>query len=203
MSWLGNGFREESKALADAYAQMYAPKEEQQQEEEKVEKEELKEATYPSDFINPDGSKRAVAKKKDGRPRQDDQEKDAAGRRKTVDEGKDPIKYALEADKKLMKLHTKDKPAPKGYTKEEAVIAAMKDAYEMMYEKKSGKDKCGEGTYWDSEEKKCKSKKKSGGGGRAIFYGGHSHSHDDDDDNDGGSDAGAAGDAAGGGGGGE
>ena len=104
-----------------------------------------------------------------------------------------------------MKLHTKDKPAPKGYEKKEEqdILAAMKDAYEMMYEKKkSGSDKCGEGTYWDKEEKKCKSKKKSGGGGRAIFYGGHSHGHDDEEgESEGGSDGAAAGEAAGGGGG--
>ena len=47
------------------------------------------EATYPSDFRNPDGSKRAVAKKKYGKdsgPKQHDQETDRYGRRKTVDE---------------------------------------------------------------------------------------------------------------------
>ena len=47
---------------------------------------EMTEATYPSDFINPDGSKRAVAKKKTGRPIQHDQKTDKYGRRKTVDE---------------------------------------------------------------------------------------------------------------------
>jgi len=46
---------------------------------------EMTEATYPSDFINPDGSKRAVAKKKTGRPIQHDQPT-SGGRRKTVDE---------------------------------------------------------------------------------------------------------------------
>ena len=46
----------------------------------------MKEATYPSDFRNPDGSKRAVAKKKYGMPKQHDQETDRYGRRKTVDE---------------------------------------------------------------------------------------------------------------------
>ena len=44
------------------------------------------EATYPSDFRNPDGSKRAVAKKKYGMPKQHDQPTDRYGRRKTVDE---------------------------------------------------------------------------------------------------------------------
>ena len=46
---------------------------------------EMTEATYPSDFRNPDGSKRSVAKKKDGRPVQHDQPM-SGGRRKTVDE---------------------------------------------------------------------------------------------------------------------
>jgi hypothetical protein len=46
---------------------------------------EMTEATYPSDFINPDGSKRSVAKKKTGRPIQHDQPT-KGGRRKTVDE---------------------------------------------------------------------------------------------------------------------
>jgi len=45
----------------------------------------VKEATYPSDFRNPDGSKRSVAKKKDVRPIQHDQPT-SGGRRKTVDE---------------------------------------------------------------------------------------------------------------------
>ena len=43
---------------------------------------EVKEATYPSDFINPDGSKRSVAKKKTGRPIQHDQPT-SGGRRKS------------------------------------------------------------------------------------------------------------------------
>ena len=46
----------------------------------------ISEATYPSDFRNPDGSKRSVAKKKRDRPQQDDQERDRHGRRKTIDE---------------------------------------------------------------------------------------------------------------------
>ena len=48
---------------------------------------EMTEATYPSDFINPDGSKRSVAKKKTGRPVQHDQPM-SGGRRKTVDENR-------------------------------------------------------------------------------------------------------------------
>ena len=50
----------------------------------------IDEATYPSDFVNRDGSKRAVAKSKkdrqDMRPQQDDCERDRFGRRKCVDE---------------------------------------------------------------------------------------------------------------------
>ena len=48
-------------------------------------KKKVDEATYPSDFRNPDGSKRAVAKKKTDRPIQHDQPT-SGGRRKTVDE---------------------------------------------------------------------------------------------------------------------
>ena len=52
---------------------------------EKRKKKGIKEATYPSDFRNPDGSKRAVAKKKYDMPKQHD-EPTRGGRRKTVDE---------------------------------------------------------------------------------------------------------------------
>ena len=44
-------------------------------------KDAMKEATYPSDFINPDGSKRGVAKPKTGRPQQHDEPVDRYGRR--------------------------------------------------------------------------------------------------------------------------
>ena len=63
--------RGEEPATAKRYAEMRKKK--------------VDEATYPSDFINPDGSKRAVAKKKTGRPIQHDQPT-SGGRRKTVDE---------------------------------------------------------------------------------------------------------------------
>ena len=53
--------------------------------DKKVKGSKVVEATYPSDFINPDGSKRAVAKKKYGMPKQHD-EPTRGGRRKTVDE---------------------------------------------------------------------------------------------------------------------
>jgi len=67
MTFSAKQFRE----LNDAYKAMYAPatEEEVTQEEAPVEEvEEVDEATYPSDFRNPDGSKRSVAKKKNGRP---------------------------------------------------------------------------------------------------------------------------------------
>ena len=57
------------------------------------------EVRYPSDFRNPDGSKRSVAKKKDRRPKQHDEPTDRYGRRKTVDEQttlKDEIQDILE-----------------------------------------------------------------------------------------------------------
>ena len=159
MSWLGNGFREEAKSLADAYASMY----------------------------------------------------EAAEKSEVIDEGKDPIKQALESDKKLMKLHTKDKPAPKGYAKEEVdeaeLLGALADAYSMMYEKKKDSDKCGDDTYWDKEEKKCKSKKKKSSTtvivGRGYHGGGHHHSGSDggDSETDGGdTEGGTEGGTAGGGG---
>lgn len=66
----------------DAKSVMYATATKMAKEETEID-----EATYPSDFRNPDGSKRAVAKKKYGRPQQHDQKTDKYGRRKTVDEG--------------------------------------------------------------------------------------------------------------------
>lgn len=67
MTFSAKQFRE----LNDAYKAMYAPatEEEVTQEEAPVEEvEEVDEATYPSDFMNPDGTKRSVARKKKGRP---------------------------------------------------------------------------------------------------------------------------------------
>ena len=55
-----------------------------------MKEENVDEATYPSDFKNPDGSTRSVAKKKTGRPVQHDQAM-SGGRRKTVDEEKKPL----------------------------------------------------------------------------------------------------------------
>jgi hypothetical protein len=71
-------------------------------------KKKVDEATYPSDFINPDGSKRSVAKKKYGRgsgPKQHDQETDRYGRRKTVDESDN---FTLIADFLISEGQVKD-----------------------------------------------------------------------------------------------
>ena len=74
-------------------------------EYKKEEVEPVDEATYPSDFRNPDGSKRSVAKRKDGRPQQHDQETDRSGRRKTVDEGREEdAKKSLDAVKKRQEV---------------------------------------------------------------------------------------------------
>ena len=106
----------------------------------------------------------------------------------------------------------------KNYVKQEAdkarnnmeeadLLAALADAYGMMYEKKKDSDKCGEGTYWDSEEKKCKKKKSSKSTtvivGRGGYYGGgHHHGGSDGGDTDGGdTDSGTEGGGDGGGGG--
>ena len=90
----------------------------------------------------------------------------------------------------------KKKPAVKNIPEELELLAALQDGYSMMYEKKKDSDKCGEGTYWDSEEKKCKKKKSSKNTtvivGRGGYYGGGHHhggsngGGDTDPDTDGG-----------------
>ena len=67
------------------------------------------EATYPSDFKKGSG----VAKKKDGRPQQHDQDTDRYGRRKTVDEGKNGLWDNIHARRKAGK--PKRKPGDKNY----------------------------------------------------------------------------------------
>ena len=74
---------------------------------------EMTEATYPSDFINPDGSKRSVAKKKTGRPVQHDQPT-SGGRRKTVDEGmtpKDKMQSSIDRSSSTMQMGRRTKSA--------------------------------------------------------------------------------------------
>ena len=89
------------------------------------------------------------------------------------------------------------------------LLTSLQDAYAMMYEKKKDSDKCGEDTYWDKEEKKCKSKKKSSktvvvgrggiygpgyhGGGGSGGDGGDGGDTDGGDGGDGGGDGGGGG----------
>ena len=91
------------------------------------------------------------------------------------------------------------------------LLASLADAYGMMYEKKKDSDKCGEGTYWDSEDKKCKKKKSSSKTvvvGRGGYWGGGHHHGGSNGGGDGegetdGGDGGETGGGDGGGGGGE
>ena len=102
----------------------------------------------------------------------------------------------------------KKKPAVKNMPEELELLAALQDAYSMMYEKKKDSDKCGEGTYWDSEEKKCKKKKSSSKTvivGRGGYYGGghhHGGSNGGGDGDGGDTDGGDGGETGGGDGGG-
>ena len=92
---------------------------------------------------------------------------------------------------------------------ENELLADLADAYAMMYEKKKDSDKCGDDTYWDKEEKKCKSKKKKSGTtvvvGRGGIYGPGYHGggggSNGDGDGDGGDTDSGGGDGGGGGGG--
>ena len=98
----------------DAKSVMYATATKMAKEETEIDV-----ATYPSDFRNPDGSKRAVAKKKYGRPQQHDQKTDKYGRRKTVDEDTEldeRTRYAKETGKDFKTGNPSEKggkePAP-------------------------------------------------------------------------------------------
>ena len=77
----------------------------------------------------------------------------------------------------IMKQNREIEKRNKEKTKKEEseILSALQDAYAMMYEKKKDSDKCGDDTYWDKEEKKCKSKKKKSGTtvvvGRGGIYG--------------------------------
>ena len=97
----------------DAKSVMYATATKMAKEESEID-----EATYPSDFRNPDGSRRAVAKKKPGRPVQHDQAM-SGGRRKTVDEDTEldeRTRYAKETGKDFKTGNPSEKggkePAP-------------------------------------------------------------------------------------------
>lgn len=86
---------------------------------------EMTEATYPSDFKKGSG----VAKKKDGRPQQHDQDTDRYGRRKTVDEGKKGLWDNIHARREAGKPKRKpgDKNYPKTLNVDEGVMPAAID----------------------------------------------------------------------------
>jgi len=98
-------------------------------------KADVKEATYPSDFRNPDGSKRSVAKKKTGRPIQHDQPT-SGGRRKTVDESSDldQMKKDAEANRKSFK----DRDEKRKVTRGSAAFAAAKVADDVKKAARTG-----------------------------------------------------------------
>ena len=244
MSWLGlNGSsRDDFKSLSDAYASMYAPKEEQ-----------LKEGFNPVKKASPmDTAKDPFAdttvKKEAFEAWLEEQYELGADFSEFTEEevaqyfaeevlgdmtegwGKILSKVGGKVLKRAGKnLNTKmlggvagnignkinqglKNHYTKGYTKNEAVeqevLDALADAYNMMYEKKKDSDKCGEDTYWDKEEKKCKSKKKSSKTvvvGRGGIYGPGYHGgggHGGDNGGDGETDGGDGGDGGGDGGGG-
>ena len=197
MSWLGqNGAsRDDFMGLADAYASMYKAAEEADETTEvlKEEEQELEEG-------------------KSSRPRY------PGGRGQLDQETRDEKR---EAAAENLKGHTdgpgtvtkdekkKRKQKAMGELDEAELLASLSDAYEMMYEKKKDSDKCGEGTYWDKEEKKCKKKKSSKTTvivGRGGYYGGghhHGGSNGGDGETDGGDTEGGTEGGGDGGGGGE
>jgi len=105
-------------------------------------KEKVSEATYPSDFINPDGSKRAVAKKKTGRPVQHDQPTDKYGRRKTVDESAEDRLRDQRMERGGVDGNTDyRRPPTRKATNAELGIKPGKTAVQKELEKKHGKGK--------------------------------------------------------------
>jgi len=103
---------------------------------------EMTEATYPSDFINPDGSKRAVAKKKYGRPQpqQHDQKTDKYGRRKTVDESSEDSLRDRRMERGGVDGNTRyNRPPAKKASNAELGIKPGKTVLQKEMEKKHGK----------------------------------------------------------------
>ena len=193
MSWLGNGFREEAKSLADAYASMYEAAEESEviQEAEELEmKEGLSGERYKKAL-----ERGAMYSRKES----EDEKKrgKVGGRGGRSDFGAGDRGSGNKSRRR------------RGQMEEADLLAALQDAYSMMYEKKKDSDKCGEDTYWDSEEKKCKAKKKKSNTtvvvGRGGYWGG-GHGHGGSNGGDGGdggdTDGGDGGDGGGDGGGG-
>ena len=99
--------------------------------------EKVSEATYPSDFVNPDGSKRAVAKKKTGRPVQHDQAM-SGGRRKTVDEEASDAMKDRRLERGGVGGNTNYKKPPVNNTNK---FGTGKTALQKEMEKKHGKGK--------------------------------------------------------------
>jgi len=99
--------------------------------------EKVSEATYPSDFVNPDGSKRAVAKKKTGRPVQHDQPM-SGGRRKTVDEEASDAMKDRRLERGGVGGNTNYKKPPVNNTNK---FGSGKTALQKEMEKKHGKGK--------------------------------------------------------------
>ena len=105
-------------------------------------KADVKEATYPSDFRNPDGSKRAVAKKKYGRPQpqQHDQKTDKYGRRKTVDESSEDSLRDRRMERGGVDGNTRyNRPPAKKASNAELGIKPGKTVLQKEMEKKHGK----------------------------------------------------------------
>ncbi len=185
MSWLGNGFREEAKALSDAYASMYKAAEEADEVVDEVKEEE------PQDLSEERYKKQRPLNAYPANLRAKMMGMSGADRDK----------------------HFEKYDASNPFTKkveEVELLDALQDAYAMMYEKKKDSDKCGDDTYWDKEEKKCKSKKKKSSTvvvGRGGIYGPGYHGggggSNGGGDGDGGDTDGGDGGGDGGGGGGE
>ena len=132
-----------------------------------------------------------------------------AGKRKKPDAG-EIAQMKKNLPPAAFKAWKKEHGISESVQKEESeLLADLADAYAMMYEKKKDSDKCGDDTYWDKEEKKCKSKKKKSGTtvvvGRGGIYGpgyhggGSGSNGGGDTDTDGGDTDGGGGDGGGGG----
>ena len=183
MSWLGlNGSsRDDFQSLGDAYASMYAPKEEEQ--------EQLDEGLNPFKKASPMDK----AKQLD----------------RLMKQAKDP--FADTSIKKEAFEAWYDNQLELGADFSEFTLGEVAEYFdeEFLSEKKKDSDKCGDDTYWDKEEKKCKSKKKSSktvvvgrggiygpgyhGGGGSGGDGGDGGDTDGGDGGDGGGDGGGGG----------
>jgi len=196
MSWLGNGFQDKAKALADAYASMYAQPEETDAE------------TISEAYQQVDENRRAA---RNPESQSSDKKYDRVRGEKTP--------MPPRGDKRREDF---EKWYAKNVREESEDGMEIIDEYSVSVEDgihlEEGKKKCKEGYKYDSDKKKCvKKKKKSSSSksskttiivGRGYGYGGGHHHHDDDGDKEtptggsgGGGDAGGDGGGDGGGGG--